>query len=116
MALVPFSDISDLKAKEAKLVFERHRLETLFEQSPAAMALWQGPDFVFEKVNPHYQAIFPDRELIGRAFLEACPEFKDQPFFNLLTKVFETGEPFVGREILARHASRLGGSVEDPLL
>jgi signal transduction histidine kinase len=91
------------------VVFERNQLETIFKHSPAAMVLFTGSNFVFEEVNPHYQAIFPDRELKGRAFLEACPEFKDQPFLGLLQKVLETGEPFIGREILARHpSSRLG--------
>ena len=107
------TDIQDRKEAEAKITFERHQLETIFQQSPAAMVLWTGPDFVFEKVNPHYQAIFPDRVLQGKPFLEACPEFKDQPFQALLSQVFETGEPFIGSEILARHADFQGGPLVD---
>jgi hypothetical protein len=58
---------------------DRQKLEIIFQEIPAAMALWKGPDFVFENINPRYQQIFPDRVLLGRPFLEACPEFKDQP-------------------------------------
>jgi len=106
-------DVTERKQTEAALVFERHQLETIFQQSPAAMVLWTGKDFVFEKVNPEYQAIFPDRELQGKPFLEACPEFQGQPFYDLLTNVLQTGQPFVGREILARHARYKGGPIED---
>jgi PAS domain S-box-containing protein len=107
------TDIQDRKQAEATLTFERNQLETIFRESPAAMALWVGDDLVFEKVNPRYQAIFPDRQLQGRAFVDACPEFKDQSFPGLIRKVLETGQPFVGREVLARHADCAGGPLRD---
>lgn len=92
---------------------ERHRLEAIFDASPAAMALWRGPDMVFDMVNPAYQGIFPGRPLLGRPFLEAIPEFRDQPFFTFFSRVLETGEPFIGREVLARHRTTADGPVED---
>jgi PAS domain S-box-containing protein len=107
------TDIQDRKEAEATLTFERNQLETIFQRSPAAMALWVGPDLVFERVNPHYQAIFPDRQLQGRAFLDACPEFRDQPFPQLLRHVFESGEDFIGREVLARHRDSADGPPVD---
>ena len=107
------TDIQEGKEIEAKLAFERHQLETIFQRSPAAMALWVGPDLVFEKVNPHYQSIFPDRELLGRPFLAACPEFIDQPFPQMLRHVLKTGEEFTGREVLARHSDTASGPPVD---
>ena len=107
------TDIQEGKEIEANLRFERHQLETIFQRSPAAMALWAGPDLVFEKVNPHYQAIFPDRELLGRPFLAACPEFIDQPFPQMLHHVLQTGEAFSGREVLARHSDTVNGPPVD---
>jgi signal transduction histidine kinase len=92
---------------------ERHRLDMIFKASPAAMALWRGPQMVFELVNPAYQALFPGRALLGRPFLEALPEFKGQPFFEVFSHVLKTGEPFVGREVLARHRSTADGPLED---
>jgi signal transduction histidine kinase len=106
-------DVTEQVISRQTLIFERNQLETIFRMSPAAMVLWSGPNFVFEKVNPHYQAIFPDRVLLGKPFLEACPEFEGQPFQELLTQVLETGEPFIGREILARHADFQGGPMVD---
>jgi PAS domain S-box-containing protein len=107
------TDIQDRKEAEARVIFERNQLETIFQRSPAAMALWVGPDLVFGKVNPRYQAIFPDRQLQGRPFLDACPEFRDQAFPGLVQHVLKTGEDFVGREVLARHADSVDGPPVD---
>lgn len=93
--------------------FERHRLESIFRETPAAMALWCGWDMVFEMVNPSYQRLFPDRQLLGMPFNEAIPEFKDQPFLDIFRKVLETGESFVGHEVLARHRTTVDGPIED---
>lgn len=95
------------------LTNERYKLEAIIEHSPAAMVLWQGPNHVFEKVNPQFQAIFPGRKLLGKPFLEALPEFVGQSFNDLLDKVFETGETFLGHEVLARHPRVPGGPLED---
>jgi signal transduction histidine kinase len=92
---------------------EREKLVAIFRASPAAMALWRGPNLSFEMVNPVYQAIFPGRQLVGLPFLDALPEFEGQPFAALIRQVFETGEPFVGREMLARLRPTPGSPLED---
>ena len=106
-------DVTDRRAAQSALVLERNKLNALFEESPGAMALWRGDDLVFEMVNPAYQAIFPGRRLLGRPFLEACPELADQAFPRLIRAVLETGVPYVGREELARIAISDGGPIED---
>nr|WP_235998585.1 PAS domain-containing protein [Hymenobacter sp. BT559] len=45
-------------------------------QAPAAICLLQGPDFVYELVNPSYQRLFAGRQLLGRPLLAAVPEFE----------------------------------------
>lgn len=88
-------------------------LETIFAQSPAAMALWRGRDLVFEKANPEFAAIFGGRELIGRRLVEALPELAGQVFPGILAEVFDTGIPFVAREALAKVAKRKDGPLEE---
>jgi signal transduction histidine kinase len=105
-------DPTDPDARLA-LADERHKLATVFRESPAAMALWRGPDLIFEMVNPVYQAIFGERRLVGLPLVEALPELKGQEFPELLLEVFTTGEPFVGREVLARLAPREGAPLQD---
>ena len=106
-------DITARKAIQFQLQFESHKLETVFKESPAAMALWQGPELIFEKVNPNYQSIFEGRELLGKPLLDALPELKGQAFYDLLKKVFETGEPVVAHEMLAKIIRKKDGPLED---
>ena len=92
---------------------ERHNLNEIFQSSPAAMATWLGPRFVFDRVNPEYAKIFGNRPLIGRELLEACPELRGQGFDDMLRRVLTTGEPHIGTEVLAQVAKFPGGPTED---
>jgi PAS domain S-box-containing protein len=106
------SDVTERKQLETTVIADRHKLEAIFRESPAAMALWCGPDLVFELVNPRYQAIFGDRPLVGLRLADAAPELERQGFVALLQRVLETGEPYVGREVLAQIAGT-DGTLED---
>ena len=106
-------DISELKRATIQLAQERHQLEQIFEFSPAAMAFWRGRDHIFERVNSKYQDIFGDRPLIGLPILEAIPELKGQGFAEMLSGVFQTGRPVIGKEVLARLKTSLDGELED---
>jgi PAS fold len=77
------------------------------------MALLRGEALVFEKVNTKYQELMGGRELIGKPLVEALPELKDQPFHELMKQVYETGKPFIGREMVARLVRRPGGEPEE---
>ncbi|UOQ71488.1 sensor histidine kinase [Hymenobacter cellulosilyticus] len=70
---------------------ERQRLSHLVMQAPAAICLLQGPDMVFELVNPGYQALFPDRDLLGKPLLEALPEFRNTEVWEYFQEVYRTG-------------------------
>jgi len=107
------SDITERKHAEAQLLLEQHKLQTIFEKSPAAMALWRGPELIFEKVNPEFQANFETRQLEGLPMVDALPELRNQVFPDLIRRVFETGETYHGQEVLARLARTEGGPLED---
>ncbi|MCW1886058.1 PAS domain-containing protein [Luteolibacter flavescens] len=106
-------DITQRKLSEEELQFQRHLLELIFRESPAEMALWKGDDLIFDRVNPLYQALFGDRQLIGLPILEAIPELTGQGFDDKLRKVMLTGTPIIGREVLARIARADGAPPED---
>jgi PAS domain S-box-containing protein len=93
-------DITERKTIEARLFEEKHKFESIFVDSAAAMALLRGPTFIFEKVNPKYRALFQGRELLGKAYEDALPELTE-PFLAWMKDVFATGKPFIGKEIVA---------------
>ncbi|WKN33839.1 PAS domain-containing protein [Porifericola rhodea] len=75
-------------------------LKELFMNVPALIATLVGPHFVFDLVNPHYQALFPDRQLQGRPLLEAIPELKGQPIIDIVRDVYEKGETYTAHEMI----------------
>jgi signal transduction histidine kinase len=92
---------------------ERQRLYDVFVQSPAAVAVLEGPTHVFTVSNPFYQQLIGSRAIIGRTVREALPELQGQGFYELLDRVYETAEPFSAREMLVRVDRDLDGTPED---
>ena len=80
-----------------QLATESERLRSLFEQAPGFMCVLRGPDHVFELTNGAYLKLVGQRDLIGRQVREAFPEVEGQDFFEMLDRVFATGEPVEGR-------------------
>jgi signal transduction histidine kinase/ActR/RegA family two-component response regulator len=72
-------------------------LHAWFNNAPGFVALLRGPDLVFEMVNQAYYQLVGHRRLEGLPAFEALPEVRDQGYFQLLERVYHTGEPFVGR-------------------
>ena len=75
------------------------RLRDLFAQSPSFITVLSGPEHRYDFVNPSYLQLIAHRDVIGRTVREAMPEIEGQGFFELLDRVFETGEPFVGQSM-----------------
>ena len=93
---------------------ERQRLEVLFRQVPVALAVLRGPLHHFELSNPPYDALVDHRPLAGLPVREAFPELAGQGFYELLDKVYETGEPFVGNDVPVK--LRRGDRLEDAVI
>ena len=75
------------------------RLRAVFKQAPAFLAVLRGPDHVFEFANEAYLHLIGNRHIIGKPVTEALPEVAEQGFVKLLDSVYQTGQPYVGREI-----------------
>lgn len=78
---------------------QRNTLTTLLLNAPAVICILRGADHRYDFVNPEYQRLFPNRLLLGKTVLEALPELATQGIQQLLDKVYETGEPFIGSEV-----------------
>ncbi|RYY21244.1 MAG: PAS domain-containing protein [Cytophagaceae bacterium] len=92
---------------------QRWRLEQLVQQAPLAICVFDGPDWVYQLVNPQYQRMFYGRELLGKRLVVALPEVADQPLMDILHRVYDTGEPFTSKEVLVPLARTAQGPVED---
>ncbi|MBP2296518.1 PAS domain S-box protein [Azospirillum rugosum] len=95
---------ASLRHANARLAAEGERLRELFRQAPGFMCVLRGRDHVFELANDAYHRLVGTRALIGRSVQEAFPEIADpqmpdQGFFQLLDRVYDSGEPFVGHAL-----------------
>ncbi len=72
----------------------RH-LRHLFEQAPGFVCILRGPRHVFELTNEAYRQLV-GRDPLGKSVRDALPEVEGQVFFDLLDRVYQTGEAIVG--------------------
>ena len=89
------------QAARAQAERQRQRLHDILLALPAHVAITHGPTHVFELVNGRYQQLFAGRQLLGQPIRQALAELVSQPFYEHLDRVYQTGEPFYGHELLA---------------
>lgn len=102
-----------LRRANARLAAEGEQMRTLFRQAPNFMCVLRGPDHVFELANDSYRRLVGDRALIGKPVHEAMPEIAGQGFFELLGRVYDSGEPFVGHALPVRVVRQPGAPVQE---
>jgi CheY-like chemotaxis protein len=92
-----------IQADEARRTAEGQRayLHALLMQAPAAIAILRGPEHVFELANPLYEQLVGRRGLAGHAGPVMLPELAAQGTWKIFDGVYQTGEPFVGKEFSA---------------
>ncbi|MFP2904057.1 PAS domain-containing protein [Pyxidicoccus sp. 3LFB2] len=95
---------------------ERRHLLRLFEQAPSFMAVLRGPTHVFELANAAYYQLVGHRSLVGLPVRQVLPELAGQGFFELLDRVYATGQPFIGRGMKVLVQRRKEAPVEEAFL
>ena len=94
--------LAELEKARAEAERGRSRLNELFRQAPAFIAVLRGRDFVVELSNSSYDQLVGHREIVGRPIFDALPDLRGQGFEDILVKVMDTMEPFVGREMAVK--------------
>jgi len=102
-----------LRLAKAEAENQRVHLESLFMQAPAPIVILNGPDLIYDLVNPAYQNIFSDRQLLGKPILDALPEIRNTEISKILRHVYSTGESFVAQESSLWLARTEGGPLEE---
>ncbi len=72
------------------------RTYRMFKQAPGFICTLTGPEHVFEFVNNTYSKIFGRQEVVGKTVREVFPELEGQGFFQLLDRVYTSGQRHVG--------------------
>ncbi|MGZ3182058.1 MAG: hybrid sensor histidine kinase/response regulator [Telluria sp.] len=92
---------------------ELERLRHLFQQAPGVIAVLRDPEHVFEIANDAYLRLVGHRDVRGKAVREALPELEGQGFFDLLDRVYQSGEPYIGSELPVRLRHTAEGEIEE---
>jgi PAS domain S-box-containing protein len=93
---------------QKKLEESEARFRNIIEQAPVAIAITRGEDLIFESINlPMLQMIHQkDKQaVIGRSLPDVLPELVNQPVYDILLNVMQTGETFQGIEVEAELAN-----------
>ena len=91
---------------------EQERLRRMFEQAPGFIAMTRGPDHVFDLVNQAYLQLVEHRDVVGKPVREALPDLRGQGFYELLDRVYASGEPYSGIAMPVHLTPPDGGSGE----
>lgn len=91
---------------------ERRRLRTIFERAPAAICITRGPEHHLMAANAAFRALASGHEAVGQPLATAFRELASQGITDLLTRVYESGRPYVGREIPIRARRGSGGAAD----
>ena len=91
------ADSKAVATSSQRVDFSRHELHDFFMQAPIAICVLDGPDHVFTLSNPMYDQL-ANRNVLGKKVREAFTDAEVGPFFDLLDRVYQTGEPYIGKE------------------
>lgn len=96
-------NVTDRVQSKRRLEASESNFRALTEQSPMAVGLLKGRDMVIEIGNEKIFEVWgKDSSVTGKRLIDALPEIKDQQFIGLLEKVYDTGQPYFGYDVLAK--------------
>ena len=107
------TDVTEQVEAHQEVERQQQVLHALFMDAPAPIVILEGPDLVYQLVNPAYQQIFPGRELLGKPLVVALPELAGTGVPALLRQAYDTGQTFVAEELPLMLARTKGGPLEE---
>lgn len=112
----PCVEITEQALAQRRRATDAERQRRLFEQAPGFITILAGSAHVFEFTNAAYARVFGDRDYVGKTARQAFPELEDQGFFELLDRVYASGERFVADRVPIRFERSPGGPLEERFL
>ncbi len=102
--LVVCSETTAHVLSKQQIAAESERQRLLLKQMPGFVAVLSGPHHIYEYVNDAYVTISGPRDFMGRSVRDVFPELDGQGFYELLDRVYISGEPFISRAMPLRLA------------
>jgi len=93
--LVLVTETTQAVLAERRRAEETERQRRLFDQAPSFVCILQGPEHVYEFVNDAHRRLFNSADWIGKPLRQAFPDIEGQGFYELMDKVYATGERFI---------------------
>lgn len=72
------------------------RWRNLFNDAPAFMCVYSGPQHVYEYANTRYHELIGRTDIVNKTLRDVVPEVFEQGFGELLDFIYATGESHVG--------------------
>lgn len=88
---------------------QRQALYSLLMKAPACVSIMRGPEHRFEFANEDFAALGQHTEVVGHTLREIFPELEGQGIFEIIDRVYQTGESYQAREQLL-HLEQSDGS------
>ncbi len=99
--------VSELEQERDQARAECRQLFDLFMHAPIPACLWRGPEYIYEMANQAYLTLV-QRDILGKPAREVFPELATQGHFDILDRVYTTGEPVTVNELLTRYDDNTG--------
>jgi two-component system sensor kinase FixL len=104
-----FLSFLDLSSHVERSRRDASALHTLYENTPGFIAITEGADHRFTFANAAYQHLLGRRQIVGRPVVAVMPEFIEQGFVAMLDRVYATGRPYIGTNLIVRLKSATSG-------
>ncbi|HYF58041.1 MAG TPA: PAS domain-containing sensor histidine kinase [Burkholderiaceae bacterium] len=87
-------EVTALRQARAALRERERRLYALFRQAPGFIVVLDGPEHRVLFQNDAYVRLFGRPDAVGRPIREVFPDLEGQPYFDLLDRVYRSGEGY----------------------
>ncbi|RYG01213.1 MAG: PAS domain S-box protein, partial [Chitinophagaceae bacterium] len=98
-------DVTGQVVAQNALEASENRLKGIIEQSPVAMLVMRGDQFIIDQINaPMLELIGQNKSVIGKSLIDVLPEIRNQDAWDLTQKIYFEGIDFSGHEVMVTHS------------
>jgi signal transduction histidine kinase len=101
------------RTARAEAVDARDAMQRVFSQAPVAIAVLSGREMLYTVANASYCRLIGDRDPVGRRVMDIFPELAGSEMEVVRDRVFDTGLPFVAKDLLVHFDSQGAGAVDN---